>query len=494
MNTYNRRTITSKIFKKVIVVSQAICLITILLASTLTVNYIHSRFEKEKKEFEELQSFQFPIDTLGGWDFGLYGIAMNFGLQITFGTVFAILCIGTALALGLAAIFSYIGIYIIPFLLLLPIMIPLSMKWKNPAKFLIFRPFNRTRVTGSLKKIVRNEISEFGHVYTLADSEIKVPWYVKIPIFLGQLSFFHFRNRTLYIPNQLVKLAKAMNHRIRRNINWYLSFSKLFSVNCTDMGWRSTVAFLTPMFDGFILDLSHPSINITWEIQLLDRIGALNHTIFLVHKDRKKEALQVLNKELCTEDDVSNKVLIYDEHGRTDSEALQSKLVSFITDPVRFHSESVDVSCPEILGSYPDFKKNQPEKARLDESILPPEKNKRDSLVLKLVFGLVLLLLLCMITYTQSRGLFKENIDIDSLGLEFVLIPSGTFLMGSPSDEEGRNPDESQHKVTISKPFYMQRTEVTVKQWEAVMGKIPVFSDEDCESCPVQGVVDCQIK
>jgi formylglycine-generating enzyme required for sulfatase activity len=49
-------------------------------------------------------------------------------------------------------------------------------------------------------------------------------------------------------------------------------------------------------------------------------------------------------------------------------------------------------------------------------------------------------------------------------------IPAGTFMMGSPADELGRNGDETQHQVTLSKPFYIGVFEVTQKQWERVMG------------------------
>ncbi len=49
----------------------------------------------------------------------------------------------------------------------------------------------------------------------------------------------------------------------------------------------------------------------------------------------------------------------------------------------------------------------------------------------------------------------------NDLGMRFVLIPEGRFVMGSPEDEEGRINHETQHEVTISKPFYMQITEVT---------------------------------
>ena len=67
--------------------------------------------------------------------------------------------------------------------------------------------------------------------------------------------------------------------------------------------------------------------------------------------------------------------------------------------------------------------------------------------------------------------LASEKVFRNSLGMEFALIPAGKFIMGSPQDESHRSKSEVQHPVTISRPFYMQTTEVTLKQWWAVMGK-----------------------
>jgi formylglycine-generating enzyme required for sulfatase activity len=57
--------------------------------------------------------------------------------------------------------------------------------------------------------------------------------------------------------------------------------------------------------------------------------------------------------------------------------------------------------------------------------------------------------------------------------MELKIIPAGTFMMGSPTDETAREDDEYRHEVTISKPFYMQTTEVTQLQWQAVMRTEP---------------------
>ena len=58
----------------------------------------------------------------------------------------------------------------------------------------------------------------------------------------------------------------------------------------------------------------------------------------------------------------------------------------------------------------------------------------------------------------------------DKVKLELVLIPAGSFTMGSPESEKYRGSDEKQHTVTISKPFYMGVTHVTVDQF-AVFAK-----------------------
>ena len=76
----------------------------------------------------------------------------------------------------------------------------------------------------------------------------------------------------------------------------------------------------------------------------------------------------------------------------------------------------------------------------------------------------------------------------NSIGMKFVPIPDGSFMMGSPRDEQGRYNDETLHKVTITKPFYMQTTQVTQAQWEAVMEHNPSRFDIQGDDCPVERV------
>ena len=59
---------------------------------------------------------------------------------------------------------------------------------------------------------------------------------------------------------------------------------------------------------------------------------------------------------------------------------------------------------------------------------------------------------------------------VNSIGIKLLLISAGTFTMGSPASEKDRDDDETQHQVTLSKPFYMGRTEVTQGQWKMYDG------------------------
>jgi formylglycine-generating enzyme required for sulfatase activity len=95
---------------------------------------------------------------------------------------------------------------------------------------------------------------------------------------------------------------------------------------------------------------------------------------------------------------------------------------------------------------------------------------------------------------STSTTTIDETYVSNSLGMTFRLIPAGTFIMGSPSDELGRAGDETQYTVTISEPYYMQTTEVTQGQWQAVMGSNPSGFDSCGLNCPLENVSwnDCQ--
>jgi len=95
---------------------------------------------------------------------------------------------------------------------------------------------------------------------------------------------------------------------------------------------------------------------------------------------------------------------------------------------------------------------------------------------------------------TQPPAGQSISIDLGGAAVEMVKIPSGTFQMGGPESEAGRDLNEGPvHAVTLTKNFYLGKFEVTQGQWKAVMGSnSSKFVNGD--NYPVEGVSwnDCQ--
>ena len=83
-----------------------------------------------------------------------------------------------------------------------------------------------------------------------------------------------------------------------------------------------------------------------------------------------------------------------------------------------------------------------------------------------------------------SRALASVQVKTNSIGMKLKLIPAGEFLMGSPESEPGRDDDETQHRVRLTKPFYMQTTTVTQSQWASVMGTEPWLGEDYIKQGP----------
>jgi formylglycine-generating enzyme required for sulfatase activity len=71
-------------------------------------------------------------------------------------------------------------------------------------------------------------------------------------------------------------------------------------------------------------------------------------------------------------------------------------------------------------------------------------------------------------------SLFGASTQKNDMGMEFVKIPAGEFMMGcSEGDDNCKADEKPAHKVHITKPFEMAKYEVTQVQWRAVMGSNP---------------------
>jgi uncharacterized protein (TIGR02996 family) len=115
----------------------------------------------------------------------------------------------------------------------------------------------------------------------------------------------------------------------------------------------------------------------------------------------------------------------------------------------------------------------------LTQSIEVPKRGKLEDRLRRLVSAGV-----------QPVGPFWTN----SIGMSFAWIPAGTLLMGSPVTEKGRTDDEIQHKVTLTRGFYLGCYPVTQAQWRAVMGRNPSLFKGQPKEWPVELVTweDCR--
>ncbi len=77
----------------------------------------------------------------------------------------------------------------------------------------------------------------------------------------------------------------------------------------------------------------------------------------------------------------------------------------------------------------------------------------------------------CLVASGQPAKLPQSYTN--SIGISFVLVPAGSFQMGAHEFEDGTSKEKPRHQVTISKPFYMSKYEVTQEQWQQVMGNNP---------------------
>ena len=116
---------------------------------------------------------------------------------------------------------------------------------------------------------------------------------------------------------------------------------------------------------------------------------------------------------------------------------------------------------------------------------------------MKRILGIAMVLGLVGALIVMAQEVKPGKAEVIDLGkdvkLEMVLIPAGKFKMGSPASEKGRSENETQHEVTITKPFYMGKYEVTQEQWFEIMGENPSQNNKG-RKLPVEHVSweDCQ--
>ena len=85
----------------------------------------------------------------------------------------------------------------------------------------------------------------------------------------------------------------------------------------------------------------------------------------------------------------------------------------------------------------------------------------------------------CLIAGAEQAPDVIEN----SIGVRMKFLPAGTFTMGDDLSDAFQRPE---HRVTLSRPFYLGVHEVTHAQWKRVMAELP--SDREADDHPVESV------
>ncbi|MBR6461151.1 MAG: SUMF1/EgtB/PvdO family nonheme iron enzyme, partial [Verrucomicrobia bacterium] len=97
------------------------------------------------------------------------------------------------------------------------------------------------------------------------------------------------------------------------------------------------------------------------------------------------------------------------------------------------------------------------------------------------------------VIYTITQNIIQSDHSnktiplAEDVNLDMIWIEPGTFIMGSPEDELGRDSEETQHKVTLTQGYWMGKYEVTQTQYEAIMGTNPSWRHKGAD-LPVDDV------
>jgi hypothetical protein len=221
------------------------------------------------------------------------------------------------------AVIAYAAVYLAPVIIGLPFICPVIVLWRRPAKLVLLRPFNRGWPNRIWKRIVRRSAARFGHVYTLADTDIRVPFIAKLPFLLGQLSLFTYRLKKIRLDRHVDGLVRQMDNLWLRNLNWCLSLSRIFVLTSAAECWRSTVTALVKKADVIMIDATELRPNVLWEIEQCRCQGIQDRVLLFVIAERRETVLLELSNA-WGDTPCPAQVFSYDRTG--------------VSDPLRLHT------------------------------------------------------------------------------------------------------------------------------------------------------------
>ena len=190
----------------------------------------------------------------------------------------------------------YVGYFALPTVVFLPVLLPAAVTWRDPRRIVVFRRFNTRRESRALRRIATRHFGRFGHVFTLADQRIRRSWFVRIPALFGQLSLLHFRPRRVVNERRLARLIRLLEQRWRLNVNWLVSYRKIFPIESSDAYWQACVGTLLERADVIVMDISNFSASMSWELEECGRRHLLDRTILLVDDEKVPAGTSALER------------------------------------------------------------------------------------------------------------------------------------------------------------------------------------------------------
>jgi formylglycine-generating enzyme required for sulfatase activity len=176
------------------------------------------------------------------------------------------------------------------------------------------------------------------------------------------------------------------------------------------------------------------------------------------------------------------------------------KIREEIPEPIKTH----DTQKEEKSGTFPPVG-FQPERLITKEEI-PQKETYQDKPLFSessiqkkgKIYGVVLAVVLVLLGgyfFLNQEKQPKQDLQLEqakqleqtrnSIGMEFALIPSGSFMMGCSECGDAEKP---KHKVSITNSFFIGKYEVTQGQWKQVMGSNPSNFQNCGDNCPVESV------
>jgi hypothetical protein len=149
-------------------------------------------------------------------------------------------------------------------------------------------------------------------------------------VVLGQLALFSFRFRIIRSSERLGAIDRAMRRTWLRNVNWCMSWNKLFAVASTDEHWQAVVDLFLARADAVVIDVSDLREHVVWEIERAHTLGAATRVLYLVDADQKSRITSQLASLLPDSFDAV-RVFAYDGHSLLEPDRFRSILVDALT-------------------------------------------------------------------------------------------------------------------------------------------------------------------